>query len=108
MSSSDFASDIFQLNQNFNIIALNLPGSHYLDLPKQTLSIDYFNQIVDYFINHHLKKYEQIYVDTLFELISNGLNLFELNSELFIKALDKMKKNDYIELSDNKVKKIDY
>ncbi len=55
MSSSDFASEIFKLNQNFNIIALNLPGSHYLDLPKQTLSIDYFNQIVDYFINHHLK-----------------------------------------------------
>jgi hypothetical protein len=59
-------------------------------------------------INHHIKKYEQINSDSLFEIISNSLTIFELNKDIYMKALDKMKNNDYIELVDNKVKKIDY
>lgn len=54
-SSSDFVCDIFNLKQNFNIIAINLPGSHYLEKPKRVLSIDYFNEIVENFINNYLK-----------------------------------------------------
>lgn len=54
-SSSDFASELFHLKQNFNIIALNLPGSHYLEKPRQGLSVNYFYQIINTFIKHHLR-----------------------------------------------------
>ena len=59
-------------------------------------------------INHQIKKYEQINTDTLFEIISNSLTQFELNKDLFVKAITKMKNNDYIDIVDNKIKKNDW
>lgn len=59
-SSSDFVSGIFNLKQNFNIIAINLPGSYYLKKPKRNLSIDYFNEIVETFINKYIKRHHLI------------------------------------------------
>ena len=59
-------------------------------------------------INHQIKKYEQINIDSLFENIMNSINIFEVNKDIFEKAITKMKQNDYIEVIDNKVKKIDY
>jgi hypothetical protein len=59
-------------------------------------------------INHHIKKYEEINVDVLYEIIINSLTIFDVTKDIFMKAIDKMIKNDYIQLNDNKVKKIDY
>ncbi len=59
-------------------------------------------------INHHIKKFEQISVADLHDLLESNINLFEVDLELFAKVLCKMKENDYIEMTDNKVKKILY
>ena len=57
-------------------------------------------------INHHIKKFEQINIDILYEIIFNNIKLFEVNKDIYMKTINKMIKNDYIELNDNKVKKI--
>ena len=56
-------------------------------------------------INHHVKKYEEININVLYEIIINSITIFEINKDIFMKAINRMIKNDYIQLNDNKVKK---
>ena len=56
-------------------------------------------------INHHIKKYEEINIDVLYEIIISSITIFEMNKDIFMKAINRMIKNDYIQLNDNKVKK---
>ncbi len=59
-------------------------------------------------INHHIKKYEKISVADLHDIIEANIKIFEVDIETFAIVLHKMKQNDYIEINDNKVKKIVY
>jgi hypothetical protein len=91
--------DIFHsMNNTKNIIIKKL---------KEELCHDKIDIIISN-INHQIKKYEQINTNTLFEIIMNSLTLFEFNKDLFEKAITKMKNNDYIDIVDNKIKKIDW
>jgi hypothetical protein len=56
-------------------------------------------------INYHVKKYEEINIDVLYEIIIDSITIFEMNKDIFMKAINRMIKNDYIQLNDNKVKK---
>ncbi len=57
-------------------------------------------------INHHIKKFEQINITDLHDLLEASISLFEIDEEKFVETLFKMKQNDYIEINDNKIKKI--
>jgi hypothetical protein len=59
-------------------------------------------------INHHIKKFEQINIADLYDLVETNISLFEVDEAIFTETLFKMKQNDYIEINDNKVKKILY
>lgn len=54
-SSTDFAKSIYELKNNYNIVALNLPGSKYLTTLDQELGIDYFSDLITIFINNCLR-----------------------------------------------------
>ncbi len=54
-SSTDFAKPIYELDNNYNIIALNLPGSKYLNELDQELGIDYFSDLIMIFIDKCLR-----------------------------------------------------
>ena len=43
-SSSDFGKDIYELENNFNIVSINFPGSKYSN-DLNSLEIDYFNSV---------------------------------------------------------------
>jgi hypothetical protein len=88
--------DIFHNNnKNKNIIIKKM---------KEELCNDKID-IITANINHHVKKYEEINIDVLYEIIINSITVFEMNKDIFMKAINRMIKNDYIQLNDNKVKK---
>ncbi len=57
-------------------------------------------------INHHVKKFEQINIFDLYELIMNSIKLFEIDLNMYNKTIRNMEKKQLVEINDNKVKKI--
>jgi esterase/lipase len=53
-SSVEFIKKIIPLSKNFNVIALNLPGSKFCDTNKE-ITLNIFNKIVKKFIREHIK-----------------------------------------------------
>ncbi len=52
-------------------------------------------------INHHIKKFEQISIADLHDLVETSITLFDVNIEIFAKAIYKMKESGYIEVNEN-------
>lgn len=65
-------------------------------------------QIIMANINHYIKKFEQINIADLHDLVKQNITLFEVNIDIFSKAIYNMKKNDYININNNKAIKINY
>jgi hypothetical protein len=59
-------------------------------------------------INHHIKKFDYISTADLYDWIELNINIFDVDIETYGKVLYNMKQNDYIEINDNKVKKMIY
>lgn len=54
-SSTDFAKQIYDLDNNYNVVAINLPGSKYITELDQELGIDYFADLIGIFIDKCLR-----------------------------------------------------
>ncbi len=54
-SSTDFMKNIIPYKKNFNVVALNLPGSKYCP-SKKMIDMSLYNQIISEFIKKHVKK----------------------------------------------------
>jgi hypothetical protein len=59
-------------------------------------------------INHYIKKFEQISMIDLHDLLEANIKLFEVDLDLFVKTVFKMKEKELLEVNDNKIKKIVY
>ena len=59
-------------------------------------------------INHYIKKFEQISMIDLHDLLEENIKLFEVDLKLFAQIVFKMKEKEYLEVNDNKIKKIVY
>jgi hypothetical protein len=59
-------------------------------------------------INHHIKKFEQINIADLHDLVSRSISMFEVDEDIYANILFKMKQKEYIDINNNKVRKIVY
>jgi len=59
-------------------------------------------------INHHIKKFEQINIADLHDLVSKSISMFEVDEDIYANILFKMKQKEYIDINNNKVRKIVY
>ena len=97
--------------QEINMIDIFYNNNHKLSIIKEMKEELVHNKIdiIMTNINHFIKQFEQINIDTLYDLVSINIKLFKVNKDYYKEAIDKLVKNDYIDINkDNYIKKIIY
>jgi len=56
-------------------------------------------------INHFVKQFEYINIDTLYSLVVKNINIFNCNKQLFDESIQYLINNDYVEYKDNNISK---
>jgi hypothetical protein len=61
------------------------------------------NDIIMANINHYIKQFEKININVLYEIVSNSINIFHIDKDMFMKAIASLTKNDYATVVDNNI-----
>ena len=108
--------DQYQIKTDFNSSSINMIDIfHQMNYTKKTIIKKIKEElchdrehIIMANINHYIKKFEQINIVDLHDLLEDNIKLFEVDLDLFVQIIFKMKEKEYLEINDNKIKKIVY